>query len=315
MPQGTWSIQPSGPLGDPYASISSGGIIAWNSPELTDRFYFGCRVNTQSSGFTFRANTLDPANPTAFYVYFTTSGDLVVYQGFTGTVIASATTTAPINGWWYFEIYAYINATAGAITICVNGAVALTVSGVDTHSWNSGYTQMAQISLAPHINNNNLLLQHCYLNDSTGSAPNNGFLGDVRVQALFPVANASVAFVANGTDSNWVNAAMVPPNPNIDYNASNTVNAIDTFTCQPMASNLGAIYAVNVKTISNKTSSGEREMAALVVSDGVTAVGANVAIATDYKQYQQVFETDPSTATAWTQSGVDALQIGYKITS
>ena len=325
---GQWSGNPSyilsnGVLGDNYLVTSYDGAATYatlNLPSVLTSFYWGSRVNANGQGLSITYNS--PYTGGGGYgemisVQFTTTGNINVYtdNGLGFRYSNSVATTAPVNGWFYLEVYGLI-ATQGAITVRINGSQVFNDSNVVTTSTYGGFQSVSAVVLSalnPSSGLANACWQHMYVCDTTGSGPWNTFLGDVRVQTLLPTANVAVGFTPNG-GTNWQNMSTVPPNPNVDYNYSNTVGTQDTFTMQPMSNTLGTIYGVNVKTIANKTNAGTREMAAVVVSSGTQANGTNTAVATAFKQYQNVFETCPSTNAQWTQAEVNSVHAGYVIT-
>ena len=56
-----------------------------------------------------------------------------------------------------------------------------------------------------------------------------------------------------------------------------------------------------------------REVRSEVKSGAGTANGAPHALTANYVYYRDIFETDPSTSTAWTSGGVNAIQIGPEV--
>ena len=322
---GQWStsqfanISSNGPLGDNYAVINYASTGVFNLPVLLNSFYFGARFNGNANGFNLSFNTsIAPSGgfPVNFLIRFTGTGVLLVYRDNGSSLLGSVATSAPGNGWFYMEVFVTVSTTTsssdGVITVKINGVTALSFTGINNNNGAAGSSNISSIGCAAL--GGQVYMTHVYMCDTTGTTPWNTFLGDVRVQTLLPVANATVGFTPNGTNTNWQNVSTVPPNGNVDYNYSNTTGTQDTFDMSPMSNTLGTIYGVNVKTIANKTNAGIREIAAVVVSGGVQANSANVSLSTSFKQYQTVFETDPNTLEQWTQTGVNSANIGYLIT-
>jgi hypothetical protein len=93
------------------------------------------------------------------------------------------------------EIGGTIDATSGNITVRVDGVdvPGLVFTGVNTRGDSSNLVTGVGIQ-ANNSNSNNIYVSHMYFADGTGPAPNNTFLGDVRVQTATPVSDDAVGF-------------------------------------------------------------------------------------------------------------------------
>jgi hypothetical protein len=220
-----------------------------------------------------------------------------------------------MSGWQYIEIGAVIHATAGSVVVKVNGVVVLSVSGVKTRGASSSATVRRYGMLAGGANQNIFGTAHWYFCDGTGAAPWNGFLGDVRVQSLFPTADDAVAFTPHGNGANWLNGGQVPPVPFTDYNSATDVGAQDTFEMGDIPATLGIVYGVHVKPLIFKSDAGERSGASVLKSGGSVDVGASTVLSMTAAQLRKVYEVDPATGVQWTVAGVNAIKAGYRVTA
>ncbi len=64
-----------------------------------------------------------------------------------------------------------------------------------------------------------------------------------------------------------------------------------------------------------KDDGGTREGRALIRSRETTAHGATRALTTSYAMYGDVFDQDPDTDGAWTESAIEALEAGVEVVS
>jgi hypothetical protein len=333
------TINTAGPYGDNYVTLAgSGAGFIKVFPVGCTNFFFGARMKFTAGqpgpAFFF----LDAVNNILCSVLLTAgSGAVQAFSGATAPVPAfnsgytstplgiSVAGACPLAGWFYLEIGVVLATTAGSIIVRVNGGTVLSATGVNTICA-PGFLQgpfpapalISQVAIAASNSNNGFSaascsLMHMYLCDNTGSAPWNSFLGDVRVQTLLPTANDAVAFTPNGLSANWQNVSQVPPVPGSDYNSDATVGAQDTFTTGAMASNLGTIFGVNVKTLLAKSDAGVRTAAGVAKSGGTTLAATAVYVSTSLSVAQGVFQTDPNTAAPWTPAAVNAAKFGYKI--
>ncbi len=315
-----------GPLGDNYLSLSgnpSGFYAARNLPATLTTLFTGSRINLQglNSNGTYSPGValLDSAGNEQLSVLLNTgNGTVQVYRGTSasGTLLGTGPANSfPLTGWFYLEIGAVIGAS-GSVAIRINGVGVLTLTSVNTQATGTaGVSRIGWGTVSQYNYTGNIAFTHYYLCDATGSAPQNTFLGDVRVQTLLPTSNDAVQFTPTGGASNWINAARMPPTSGTYYNADSVVGDQDTFNCAAMSASLGQVYGVTTKTILLKSDSGARTMANVLKSGAAVAVGATVAPGTSGKQFSTVTQTDPNTGAQWTQAGVNAAKPGYRIVS
>jgi hypothetical protein len=154
-----------------------------------------------------------------------------------------------------------------------------------------------------------------YLLDNSGSI-NNNFLGDMRVDAHFPVT-------PDGTHQDWTPstgsdrfAVVDDPSANItDYNATLTLNDIDTLNIENMKNPGGSIAGLQTMHYHSKADAGACLVAPIVRSGAADYVGSNFAPSVDSFAFQRtLYETNPATGLQWAESEFDAVEIGYKKT-
>jgi hypothetical protein len=78
-----------------------------------------------------------------------------------------------------------------------------------------------------------------------------------------------------------------------------------------------SIYAVSVKTWAAKSDTGSRTMSMRMLSGGTDSGGTNtgIGLGTTFQWYSTMFENDPATSVAWTGTGLNAAQSGFRIDS
>lgn len=202
----TGSIATNGPLGDNYF-IS--GSTQYNGltkvfPSSPTTFFMGMRLSTNSLSPNITIS--DAIGNTQISLIINGSGVISVYRGNLATLLASTPSLAfPPNAWAYLEIGATIGSgTSGSFVIRVNQSIVLSQSGINTQGY-TGDTVVNQFRIqTPQFGGGAFYVAHYYLCDNTGPAPWNTFLGDVRVQTILPVSNASVAFTPAVTGATLV---------------------------------------------------------------------------------------------------------------
>ncbi len=309
-----------GPDGASYVSTFDAGVAPNRQypTALTAKAFMGIRMNLSGTAHGSQSGTIvswnDENNNNQISVnanYATGVWQILV----NGTVVAQSGSGCVPPGWFYLEIGGTIaSGTGGDLTLRVNGATLLSVSGINTQG--AGTNTISYVYFGEGgYSNFELYFTDYYLCDGAGTF-DNSFLGDVRVQDLLPTGPGSnTQFTPVGQAANWQNASTIPPAPSTDYNESTTVGAVDTFAISGLDPTFSTIYGLLVKGIFYKDPSGSRSMATVCQSGTVDSVGASVAMGSSAQQIVSVFTDDPNTGTAWTAGGVQAMQPGYKITS
>ena len=80
-------------------------------------------------------------------------------------------------------------------------------------------------------------------------------------------------------------------------------------------SGIDTIHGVAVNICAKKDDSGTRTGKPICRSGSTNYEGSEFAPDTDYTYFQNVWETDPDTASAWTVSGVNSAEFGIKVES
>lgn len=245
-----------------------------------------------------------------------TDGTIILRRG--GTQIAdSGAKKLLLNVWYYIELKTTIADAGGTAEVHVNGESWITFTG-DTR--NGGTS--ALIDRIGFIRTGNsgssFWVDDFYVCDGTGAA-NNNFLGDIKVETLYPNGNGNssqlVGSDGNSTDNYLlVDEAGTPVTT--DYTASATVGNKDTYTFSNLAAAAGPIKGVQVVGYASKSDAGART-AAMVTRSGTTeADGASTALTNgSFAPVYDVRETNPDTGSAWTVGDVNGAEFGIKVSS
>lgn len=236
-----------------------------------------------------------------------TSGQLQACRA--GVVLASSAAGLIVAGAWNFiEMRATIADAAGVIEVKLNGVQVINFSG-DTKNAGTA-TNFDAVSICSDLN---VVYDDFYVLNSSGSAPQNTFLGEVVVQTLVPnAAGASTQFTPVGSATNYENVDELPYSAT-DYNASSTVGHKDSYGLSNLDAATGTIFGVQANMIASKTGIGAAGLRSLVRSGGTDYPDASQALTATPAWYGAIRETDPATAVAWTASGVNALEVGAEV--
>ena len=231
-----------------------------------------------------------------------------------GTTLATGATVLAVDTWYYLEFKATIHPTAGAYELRLDSVTQFQGASVNTSAGGASLVTALVIGAPPTVT---WYLDDLYLADGTGPAPQNTFLGPVRVETLLPQTDAVQAgsnaglTPSQGTDHGAL-VDEVPPNTT-DYNSSATVGAKDTYNYPPMSLH-GAILGVQTNLYVQKSDAAARTVCAVVRSGGTDFDGANVAPLTTFRYFSEVRGLNPATGAAWSENAIATLEAGMKVT-
>lgn len=239
-------------------------------------------------------------------IYRTSLDKIQARRGATVLGTSTLSLNSAVN---HIEIKVKIHGSTGTVEVRVNGDVYLVLTGLNTSaSGNAYFTKVVHTGSPPSATD---ALDDLVIWDTTGGV-NNDFLGDVRVSASFPTGAGNYTQWTPSTGSNWQNVDDASPNDDTDYNSDSTPGHIDTFAMTDLPAAAVAVKAVKYVVYARKDDAGVRQIAPLARIAGADYVGTTVSLGTSYGVLEEIHDTSPATAVAWTVSEVNALEFGYK---
>lgn len=300
--------------------FGSGGLQLFNGGHVYKT------LDNQSTwilGFAFRL-TYDPANTAllcSVYDDGTTQVDVRVTAAAkiqitrNGTQLAIGATTILQNVWYYGEFKVFIDNTTGTVEFRLNAVTECSATNVDTQ--NTANNTGNRVYAGPNIPNAELNIDDFYACDGTGSAPTNDFLGDCRVEALFPNGNGNTSQL-DGSDGNQVNNYLLVdetnPNEDTDYVESADVGDKDTYTYTNLTPTSGTVFGVQVVPRARKTNAGTRTAVSIARLSGTEVDSSVKTVLDSYIYLPDIRETKPGGG-AWTISDVNSAEFGIKVNS
>lgn len=251
-----------------------------------------------------------------FGVVLGEDGSLVaVRRHVTGNTVLGVTRAGVILGgnWHYVEVKGKIHDSAGIITIKVDGETELELTGVDTKYVSD---TISTVHLAPPSGGSDFA--DVYICDTNG-AVNNDFLGDVRVDTLYPTAD--------GHYSEWdpYTGEVLTPGTHYDrvddphdidetdYVETDVAGEAESYAFEDL-SLLGAdVFGVIVNTVAKKTDAGFRALSALARIGSTDYWEDAHYISNAYWTHQHILELNPATLAAWNESEINAAEFGFKL--
>jgi hypothetical protein len=296
-----------------YGTHASFGYIRFYLPTDVDTVYVGFAVypNSISNNTVFAVNNVSGGRQCGVAFNYlpaliSGNGSSVVQYGDGNTLVLPAM-------WNYIEIKATVNNSISAddFIVRVNGDEMLNVTaGTDTqYQSSSGIRQVVFYGLNR--------IDDVYICDTTGSK-NNTFLGDTRVSSLLPNAvGANSDFTpTDGTSDNYTMVDDATDHDNdTTYVESSSVGDVDLYNFENISETPNTIDGVSVVSSMKKTGAGARTAKIVCQSDGTNEESTEISPSTDYQYLPAIYEDDPATGTAWTESGLNAAQFGIKVES
>lgn len=235
-----------------------------------------------------------------------TGGQLLRVSDSTGTAIATGTTIVPINRWVYVELKVIVG-SPGHATVQLNGA-----PEIASTAGTFGASGVSQLRFENGSLSGNTHIDDLVVLDTTGSSPQNTFLGDIRIVTLYPVADGShTAWTPDtGTDHySRVNEHLI--DGDASYVKDATPGDKDSYILETF---IGLIYSAQLNLGARKGEAAVRQIAPLIRQAGTDYVGATSTLSTDYLFYSWILDNDP-TGSPWLASTINADEFGQSLIS
>jgi hypothetical protein len=209
--------------------------------------------------------------------------------------------------WYFLEIEAVIHDSTGEVRVFKNGVEVISVSGVDT----KGQTQTGVATLrlrmpgtgAWDVSN----FDDIYVTDSDTR------LGDSRVITVVPSADTADSDWAPSTGAdNYAMVDEVQVNGDTDYVASATPGDLDFYALGDLGVSPDTIHAVQLMMCARKDDAATREVRLKLKSGATTVNGATRAMGSSYQYFHEIYEEDPDASDPWTETTINAAQVGVE---
>jgi hypothetical protein len=156
-----------------------------------------------------------------------------------------------------------------------------------------------------------------YICDNNGSV-NNTFLGDCRIETLYPNGNGNSSDFM-GSDSNQTDNYLLVDeathNSDTDYVYDSVVDQVDLYTFGNLTGTIGTIHGIVVEPVLRKTDAGTRTARTIIRQNSTNYESSEIFPSTTYVPYPTIWETDPDTSSAWTETGVNSAEYGITVES
>jgi len=245
-------------------------------------------------------------------------GTLSVTRSGTAVTGGTSSNAIAINTWYYIEWKVTIadSISANSCKVRVNGVDWLTVAtSQDLKSTANASASQLRLGMSTAGAPSSTDFDDLYVCNQSGST-NNDFLGDCRIDTLYPNGDGNYSdFTPSTGSTHYTLVDEVTPNTS-DYNDGGTVGHRDSYAFGNLAAITSqTVYAVQVNAAILKDDAGSKSAATFARSVATNTDGAGTALGTSQTYVSQVFEQDPNAAAAWTESTVNAAEFGVIVTA
>ena len=238
--------------------------------------------------------------------------------------------------WYHCEAkWVFDGGSSGSMECRINETQQIYQSGIQTYTSggdSEGNQSISQVKISKGLHNT-FLLDDFYILDGERSVAND-FLGDCRIDTIFPEANGDYAQFTPVGGSNY---ECVEPKiydiydspdhyllqsfrcygTGIDfsrYNESETLGDRDCYNHQSLLSLSKPIYAIQQNSNFRKTDAGKKQVEQFLRIASTNYDTGNIIDVPDFsRNYYWPWTVNPNTLIAWTEADIAALQSGLEI--
>lgn len=212
------------------------------------------------------------------------------------------------NTWNYVEVKCSLGNGDGYMVARLNGIEVMNISDID-NVYNATVYTISQVRLYMEYS----YIDDIYILDNTGTE-NTDFLGDVVCYMSFPTANGTTndGTASSGSNYECVDEEIVD---DTDYITLDTIGQVELYTIGdlPTTTNAKTIHGVKVQSRMQKTDSDAHNVNNIVYVNSTTYNGTGVYLPIGYAYYYDIWELNPDTSLAWTETEVNSLESGIVV--
>lgn len=223
-----------------------------------------------------------------------------------------------VAGTWYqVQIYLKRHASAGIVTVKVDGVAVINLTGLNT-----GATDIGQCQLGPPGGGSVPQYANLWIFNTLGTHANTWPVGRMKVQALYPNADGTYsAWTPNSGSTHYNRVNQATSDDDTTYNADLTVGDKDSYACTQLpTSGIAHVHGLIVTAIARKDDVNSKTYELFTKSGGTETYSADVQATLNYASSTVdgvaplLHTDDPNTSAEWTVTNVNLLEIGVKVT-
>lgn len=221
----------------------------------------------------------------------------------------SYSTNVPVitaNAWWHIEDK--IDLTNGTYELRMEGKPVLELTGL-TFNRATVY-QIAHATEVSGIGAFTTWFLKDYVLWNGGGSQNNDFLGAVRVLNLIPTSDVSLGgWVPSTGTTGYDILDNNPPDDGIYLSADDSPPAAMSFELSDLPPDITSVRGLVTYVRASKVDGGDGQLQVSLISGANEDNGADRPITVAQTYWRDISELNPTTASAWTPSEVDAAKL------
>lgn len=244
---------------------------------------------------------------------YTDANNKFEFRRGSSTVLGTSTNSIPTNVWINVSVEVYIHDTAGTVTLKVNDQPQITLTSQDTKDGSSTTTN--RLRLLKPLNMGTVYFDDVVFGDNSGSDLT-AYPGDMHIEMLTVDGNGNTNnwTVSNSGSSNYQMVDETPADNDTTYVYSSTATDKELYTLSNLTATADTFYAVQVRTKARKELAGFREINNTMRSSTSESDGPAAAVGVDlYQWVDWINENDPNGGVNWTESAINALEVGVEL--
>jgi hypothetical protein len=239
-------------------------------------------------------------------------------SGLFATTFGNTTGGMVANVWYQVQIYIKRNSSTGILTVKVDGVTVLNLTGLNT-----GSTDIGQLNFGCEGNGNGGLSKYdnLWVFNTLGSHSNGFPVGRMKVQALYPAADGTyTAWTPNSGTMHYNRVNQAQADDDTTYNAAITSGDKDSYGIGALPGSPAHIHGVVVTAIVRKDDVDSKNLQVFTKSGSTETFGSTISVPLGYLSSTTngtaaiLHGDDPNTSAEWSQTNVNALEVGVKVT-
>ena len=307
---GSFAVEITGDSG-----AASSIMFEWVIPDSTypNELVVGFWFQHDGAGFSDSVISFRDGSSRQVGVGINGSGILFAERG--GSTIDTGTVVLAADTWYYIEVKVLVANSGGSVEVRLNREVELSFSGDTSSSGNDRITAVRFSGIAF----TNVRFDDIYICDTTGST-NNDYLADgsnnagaTRIITLYPngEGNSTNLDVVRAPE-NWIAVGESAPDDDGTY-VEGSSTARDTYTLNDLDVPVSDIYGISNEIIYRKSGPGQKLVSTVIRTGGEDFVSTNENSLMEYVSKTTIHDQNPDTASDWTESDINSLEIGVDV--
>lgn len=266
-----------------------------------DEMYFAFLYRHTSASYTKSAIEVFNGTTSLVRIQVAATTNLILAYVGSGLVETGAKVLSP-SVTYLFEVRIKIANSGGRIEVKIDSIQDIDFTG-DTQT--GADTQFDEVRLGSLSANTRAYFDNFIMDDAA-------WIGDTNIQAIVPTAGGNSTGWTPSAGSNFACVDEIPAS-DTDYVSINANNVSDTYVTGDLTGSIDNIKCVQIQARARLEGAPTPTNLKLVVRCGATDyLSGDKAVPAAEKGLYNLWATDPSDAAVWTESDVNAMQIGVK---